>query len=131
MTPGDRKYTSSHEWVRVEGKIAYVGITDHAQEQLGDLTFIEMPHVGESFEQGDECAVIESVKAASDIYAPISGEIDAVNEELESTPETVNDDPYDAGWIFRLRKFNADEFDSLLTADEYEERLGEEEEEEE
>jgi len=131
MTPGDRKYTSSHEWVRVDGKFVYVGITDHAQEQLGDITFIEMPHVGESFEQGDECAVIESVKAASDIYAPISGEIDAVNEQLESTPEIVNEDAYDAGWIFRMRNFNADELESLLSADEYEERLGEDEEDEE
>jgi glycine cleavage system H protein len=131
MTPGDRKYTSSHEWVRVDGKFAYVGITDHAQEQLGDITFIEMPHVGESFEQGDECAVIESVKAASDIYAPVAGEIDAVNEQLESTPEIVNEDAYDAGWIFRMRKFSQDEFESLLSADEYEERLGEDEEEDE
>jgi glycine cleavage system H protein len=131
MTPGDRKYTSTHEWVRVEGKIAYVGITDHAQEQLGDITFVEMPHIGEAFEQGDECAVIESVKAASDLFAPVRCEIDSINEELATAPETINEDPYDSGWIFTIRNFVSEDVDALLSADEYDERLGEEEENEE
>jgi len=123
-------YSSSHEWVKIEGNVATLGITNYAQEQLGDITFIEMPHVGETFDKGDECAVIESVKAASDIYAPLSGEVTEINESLADAPETVNDDPYDAGWLFKLRCANAEEADELLSADEYEDTIADEEEDE-
>ena len=124
MTPDDRKYTRSHEWIKVEDDIAVVGITDHAQESLGDITFVELPSVGESVDAGSECAVIESVKAASDILAPVAGEISEVNNSLEDAPEMVNESAFEDGWLFKMRNFSEDEVEQLLDADEYEASLG-------
>lgn len=103
MIPEDLKYAKSHEWCMVEDDIATVGITQFAQEQLGDLTFIEMPEVGDTFEAGSEMGSVESVKAASEIYAPVSGEVVEINEELEDAPEKVNEEPYGAGWILKFK----------------------------
>jgi len=118
--PTDRKYAESHEWIKIEGDTAVVGITDHAQDALGDITFIELPSIGKSVSKGDEAAVVESVKAASDIYAPVSGKVSAVNTGLESTPEIVNESAFEKGWIFKLTGFSMDEYNSLLSAAEYE-----------
>jgi glycine cleavage system H protein len=118
-TPNDRTYTKSHEWVKIEGDSATVGITAHAQEALGDITFIEPPKTGTTVKAGGSCGVIESVKAASDLYAPVSGHVLSVNAELESAPEKVNGDPYGEGWIFKLSKANAAEAASLMNADAY------------
>ena len=101
--PKDLQYAKSHEWVRVEGDIATVGITDHAQKALGDITYAECPQVDDSVEAGKECGSIESVKAASDIFSPVSGTVTEVNGELEDAPETVNGDPYGAGWLFKVK----------------------------
>jgi glycine cleavage system H protein len=118
--PETLKYTAKHEWVRDDGAGIYcIGITDHAQEQLGDLVFVELPGVGATFEQNDECAVVESVKAASDVYSPISGEIVEVNTALEGTPELINQDPYGDGWIFKLQMAHPDEAEKLLNAAAY------------
>ncbi|MEQ4529724.1 MAG: glycine cleavage system protein GcvH [Mixta sp.] len=118
--PNELKYRESHEWVRKEADGTYtVGITEHAQELLGDMVFIDLPEVGASFAAGDDCAVAESVKAASDIYAPLSGEIVAVNDELEASPEQVNSEPYGSGWLFRLKASDEAELDQLLDADAY------------
>lgn len=118
-TPETLKYAASHEWARLEGDIVTVGISDHAQEALGDLVYVELPSVGDSVQAGDEAGVVESVKAASDIYAPVSGEIVEINEALADTPETVNSAPYTDGWLYRIRISDASELDKLLTADEY------------
>lgn len=118
--PGDLKYTKDHEWLKLEGDEATIGITDHAQEALGDITFVELPAVGDSFSQHDTFGVVESVKAASDLYMPVSGEVIAVNEELESAPESVNDDPYESGWIVKIKLSDPAEVDSLLDASAYE-----------
>ena len=119
--PTELKYTASHEWVRAEGEGVYsVGITEHAQELLGDMVFIDLPEVGTSFDAGDDCAVAESVKAASDIYAPISGEIDAINDELEGAPELVNSAPYSEGWLFRIKATDEAQIAGLLDAAAYE-----------
>ncbi|GAA0297217.1 glycine cleavage system protein GcvH [Psychrosphaera haliotis] len=113
--PSDLKYASSHEWVRNEGNgVVTVGITEHAQGLLGDMVFVDLPDVGDEFAAGDDCAVAESVKAASDIYAPVAGEVVAVNEELEDSPENVNSDPYGDGWLFKLKLEDASELDDLL-----------------
>jgi glycine cleavage system H protein len=118
--PGNLKYTQSHEWVRDEGDGSVtIGITDHAQELLGDLVFVELPEIGTSLDAGDECAVVESVKAASDVYSPLSGEITEVNEALADTPETINESAYEDGWIFRLALSDSDELDALMDADAY------------
>jgi glycine cleavage system H protein len=120
----DLKYIDSHEWVRVEGDgTVTVGITDHAQELLGDLVFVEFPEMDIDLSAGDECGVVESVKAASDIYSPLSGKVIAVNEELSDTPELVNSSPYQDGWIFKLKLADENELDSLLDADGYEKCL--------
>jgi glycine cleavage system H protein len=122
--PSDLLYRDSHEWVRDEGDgTVVVGISDHAQAQLGDMVFIELPEVGASFGQGDACAVVESVKAASDAYAPVTGEVTEVNETLEDQPELVNNDPYGDGWLFRMKLDDPEELDGLLSAEEYEEQL--------
>jgi glycine cleavage system H protein len=113
-------YTETHEWVRIEGELAVVGITDHAQKSLGDITFIELPQLHVEVEKGKECATIESVKAASDINAPISGEVVEINVALEEAPEKINQDPYGEGWIFKLRDFHEDELKSLMDASGYE-----------
>ncbi|MGB0237386.1 MAG: glycine cleavage system protein GcvH [Cycloclasticus sp.] len=120
-TPDDRKYADSHEWALLEadGNVR-VGITDHAQELLGDLVFVELPEVGQSVGKGDECSVVESVKAASDIYSPVTGEIVAVNDSLEDSPEVINDSPYDDGWIFIIKPVDTAELDDLLEAGGYE-----------
>ncbi len=120
MIPEDRKYMESHEWVKIEDDTAVVGITDHAQEALGDITFIELPEVDTQVTQGTECCVIESVKAANDLYAPVSGTIVSVNSELESSPEIINTSPYENGWMFKLKDFNTADLDSLMDAKAYE-----------
>ncbi len=118
-TPADRKYTETHEWVEIEDGVAVVGITDYAQDSLGDITFVELPDVGVIVSHDEECAVVESVKAASDLYAPVSGEICEVNPDLESKPELLNDDPYGEGWIFKISDFDDGEYERLMDADEY------------
>lgn len=122
--PNDLKYTSDHEWVRMEddGKMV-VGLTDYAQEQLGDLVYVDTPETGASFAAGDVCAVVESVKAASDVYSPAGGEIVAVNEELGDAPELITNDPYGDGWLFEMTPDDPAEWDGLLDADQYEELL--------
>ena len=114
------KYASSHEWARLEedGTVT-VGISDHAQDALGDVVYVETPEVGQTLSAGEEAGVVESVKAASDIYAPISGEVVAVNEALEDEPETVNSSPYDDGWFFKIKPSDESELDKLLDADAY------------
>jgi len=115
------KFTEEHEWVKVDGDIAVVGITDYAQKELGDVVYVDLPPVGESYQQGDACSNIESVKAVSDIYAPVSGEITEVNEVLEDKPEMVNKDPYGEGWLFKLEMENPDEVEDLMDAKAYDE----------
>ncbi|MBZ2189168.1 glycine cleavage system protein GcvH [Alcanivorax sp. JB21] len=118
------RYATSHEWVRLEDDgTAYVGISDHAQDAMGDLVYVELPEVGQALEVTDEAGVVESVKAASDIYAPVSGEIVAINEALEDTPELVNQDPYGDGWLFRIRLNDKAELEQLLSADDYRTQL--------
>lgn len=117
--PADLKYTSSHEWVRVDGDTVTMGISDFAQKQLGDLTFVELPAVGDNVTKGQDIAVVESVKAASDIYAPIGGTIAEVNDELESAPELINNDAFEAGWICKITLSDATELDGLLDAGAY------------
>lgn len=126
-TPKELKYTKSHEWVRLEkdGTVT-VGLTDHAQEAMGDLVYVELPPQGDPATAGKECAVVESVKAASDVYAPVSGEIVAVNGVLADAPETANKDPYGAGWIFRIKPTNPGELGALLDAAAYEASLASE-----
>ena len=114
------RFTEDHEWVRIEGDVAMVGITEYAQEQLGDIVFIELPEVGAAISQGDEAAVIESVKAASDIYAPISGEVGQVNGALDADPAIVNQDAQGDGWLFTMSISDAGELDNLMEADAYE-----------
>lgn len=127
--PAELKYTHSHEWVRSEGNDEYtVGITQHAQELLGDMVFVELPEVDSDVSREDEAGVVESVKAASDIYAPLSGTIVAVNEELDSAPELVNEEPYNEGWLFRIKISDSSELDELLSAEEYQALLAEEDE---
>ena len=121
--PTDLKYTSSHEWVSVEGDTAIIGISDHAQEELTELVFIELPDLGRELTAGDPCAVVESVKTASDIYSPVSGEVIEINNTLETAPGTVNEDPYGEGWFFKIRLRNLDELDDLLTPDDYAEQV--------
>jgi glycine cleavage system H protein len=118
--PADLKYTNSHEWVRDEGDgIVTIGITDHAQELLGDLVFVELPEVGASAETGSEIAVVESVKAASDVYSPLDGEVIEVNESLADAPEQVNDSAYEDGWLFKLKLADAGALDTLMNAEAY------------
>jgi glycine cleavage system H protein len=116
--PKTLKYSKTHEWVRQDEEFITVGITDHAQTMLGDLVYVELPELENGFEAGQECAVIESVKAAADIYCPISGEVVEVNEQLLETPQLVNEDPYGKGWLVRIRPFDKS-LNALLSADEY------------
>jgi glycine cleavage system H protein len=119
--PSDLKYLDSHEWARVESDgTVTIGISDHAQGALGDLVFVETPEVGKSLSKGGAAAVVESVKAASDVYSPVSGEVVAANEALGSSPELVNSDPYGAGWLFKIKPSNAAELQQLLDAKAYE-----------
>jgi glycine cleavage system H protein len=117
--PEDRRYLETHEWVRIEDGTARVGITDFAQDELGDVVFVEYPEIGEHLDQGGQFGVIESIKAVSDLYAPISGEVAAVNEAIETAPELVNEDPYGEGWMLEVEAGNEGELDELLTAGEY------------
>jgi glycine cleavage system H protein len=122
--PQELQYTRSHEWVRTEGDTATVGITDHAQDELGDIVYVELPEAGATFDAGDSFGTVESVKAVSDLYAPVGGEVVEVNEALGDNPEKINEDPYGEGWIIKLRV--SDEGD-LLSASDYEQFLEEEE----
>lgn len=122
--PGDLKFLKSHEWVRVEdGGKATIGISDHAQGLLGDLVYVELPNVGDSIEAGNACAVVESVKAASDVYAPVSGKIIEVNDMLADKPETINEDAYGDGWLFVVQLSDTDQLAELLNPDDYAEQL--------
>lgn len=121
--PEELKYLSTHEWARAEGDVITVGITDHAQDAMGDLVYIEVPELGQQLSAGEEAGVVESVKAASDIYAPVSGEIVAVNEGLEEEPELVNQDPYGDGWMFQIKVSDPGELDALLDAEAYQQQV--------
>ena len=125
--PGDLKFLKSHEWVRVEGdgKVT-LGISDHAQGLLGDLVYVELPNVGDAIEAGTACAVVESVKAASDVYAPVSGKVVEVNSALADKPETINEDAYGDGWLFTLEISDAEQLNELLSPDDYSELLEDE-----
>ncbi|WP_298137056.1 glycine cleavage system protein GcvH [Acidiferrobacter sp.] len=124
--PGDLRYTKSHEWVRVEGQALVVGITDHAQDLMGDMVFIELPRPGTRLAAGKECAVVESVKAASDVYAPVAGEVTMINEALANAPETLNTDPYGNGWLFTMKPADPASLQGLLDAPAYEALLASE-----
>ena len=124
--PPELRYTKEHEWVRVEGGVAAVGITDHAQEQLGDLVYLELPKVGTAVRQFEKLGEIESVKAVSDLFSPVSGEVTERNEEAVKAPELVNQDPYGRGWLVKLSLSDAGEVDKLLTAEQYEKLVAEE-----
>jgi glycine cleavage system H protein len=117
--PADLKYTKSHEWVRLAGEFAVIGITDHAQHELTDVVFVELPAPGRQLKAGEACAVVESVKTASDVYAPLSGEVVEVNKPVTDNPALINTDPYGAGWFYKLKLANAAELEGLLTADQY------------
>lgn len=120
QVPTDCKYARTHEWVKVQGDVAIIGITDHAQDSLGDITFVELPAVGSSLQQGGEFGVVESVKAASDLYAPIGGTVSAVNEALQSEPEMVNKEAHGSGWLIKVKNFDAAQLNSLMDAAAYE-----------
>lgn len=123
----DVKYLKSHEWAkREEGDIIVVGVSDHAQELLGDIVFVELPELEREVKAGEEISVIESVKAASDVYAPMSGQVIEVNEALNDQPSLVNEDAYDQGWIYKLKPFDLGEWEELISADEYQEQISEE-----
>lgn len=121
--PVDLKYAKSHEWVRLDGETAAVGITDHAQRELTDVVFVELPALGRTVKAGEACAVVESVKTASDIYAPVAGEVVAVNEALTQHPELVNRDPYETGWFFKLKVAKPVEAGHLLSAESYSQQI--------
>ena len=122
--PSDLKYAKSHEWVRVSGDTATVGITDHAQHELTDIVFVELPDVGKKFKSGDACAVVESVKTASDIYSPVSGEILETNEAVVDNPALVNSEPYAGGWFFKIKLSNPAELTSLMSPEQYKAQVG-------
>jgi glycine cleavage system H protein len=122
--PQNLKYAKSHEWALVEGKVAVVGISDHAQHELTDIVYVELPEVGARVEAGKDCAVVESVKAATDIYAPVSGEVVAINQELSNAPELVNEDPYGKGWMFKVQLSDPAEINDLLNAGDYAHHIG-------
>ncbi|MGQ9572594.1 MAG: glycine cleavage system protein GcvH [Dehalococcoidia bacterium] len=124
-SPTDRRYTKEHEWVRVDNGVGTVGITDYAQDQLGDLVYLDLPSPGTQVKQLDKLGEIESVKAASDLYSPVSGEVVEVNQEAIDKPELVNQSPYDEGWLVRLRLADPTELDGLLTAEQYDELIAE------
>lgn len=127
--PSELKYTATHEWVLQDSddeEVFTIGVTDHAQQLLGDMVFVELPEVGDNVHTGDELGVVESVKAASDFYAPISGEIVEINEDLADAPSLVNSNPYNDGWLVKIRIADAEEFDTLMSADDYAETLDEE-----
>jgi glycine cleavage system H protein len=122
--PADLKYVASHEWLKLEDDgIITIGITDHAQDLLGDVVFVELPEVGRTVSADEEIAVVESVKAASDVYAPIAGEIVEINDELVDSPELANEDPYGKAWFFKIKPANVADYDDLLSAEEYQSAL--------
>jgi glycine cleavage system H protein len=122
--PADLKYAKSHEWVRVTGDTATVGITDHAQHELTDIVFVELPEAGRKVKAGEACAVVESVKTASDIYSPVSGEVSEVNKAVVDNPALVNSEPYAGGWFYKLKLANPAELETLLGADQYTKQIG-------
>ncbi len=122
--PAELKYTKSHEWVRLSGEAATIGITDHAQHELTDVVFVELPAVGRKVKAGEACAVVESVKTASDIYSPLSGEVLEVNKAVVDNPALVNSEPYTSGWFFKLKPTNAAEANGLLSAEQYSQQIG-------
>ena len=117
------KYTETHEWIKLKGDNVLVGITDHAQSELTDIVFVELPEVGRELKKGEELCVVESVKSVSEIYSPVSGKITAINEKLEDSPETINESPYDDGWIVEIQVKNMEEIKKMLSADEYKRTL--------
>jgi glycine cleavage system H protein len=121
--PENLRYSKDHEWVRVESDVATIGITDYAQNSLGDVVYVDMPRVGDSFEAHEAFGSVESVKAVSEIFTPLAGEITEVNDGLNDTPEAVNSDPYEAGWMIKIKMKKAGEADAMLSAEEYEEYL--------
>lgn len=123
--PEELKYTEEHEWIAIEGDIATIGISDFAQSQLGDVVFVELPEVGDELEAGKPFGVVESVKAVSDVYSPLSGEVVEINEELPDAPETLNTSPYEDGWLIKIRLSNPQELDDLLDANAYQELIKE------
>ena len=116
-------YTKDHEWIRLDGDVATVGITEHAQSQLGDIVYVELPEIGRKVEKGGEAAVVESVKAASDVYAPVAGQVVAINESLDGAPATINEDAEGKGWFFRLKLDDSAQLDELMSAEQYKEYL--------
>lgn len=124
MVPDDRKYTQEHEWIQVDGDTATVGVTDYAANELGDIVFVELPETGEEFSQGDTVGTIESVKAVADLYLPVSGEVIAVNDAVVDSPELVNNNPLDEGWLLKVRLADTGELDSLLEAGAYQDLIG-------
>jgi len=124
MYPEDRKYSKEHDWAKLEGEVAIVGISYHAQEELGDIVYIDLPEVGKELKQGEVLATIESVKSASDVYSPFSGKVIEVNEKLKETPEIINEDPYNEGWIAKLEITDLNEYNNLLSAEEYKSFIG-------
>ena len=126
MVPENLRYTKDHEWVRVEGDSGIIGITDHAQEELGDIVYVELPKVGARLEQASSFGSVDSVKAVSDIYCPVAGEVAEVNQALAEAPEKVNDDPYGNGWLIKLKLTNATQVDQLMTAAQYTEYINSE-----
>ena len=122
--PADLKYAKSHEWVRVSGSVATVGITDHAQHELTDIVFVELPQPGRLIKASDACAVVESVKTASDIYSPVSGEVSEVNQAVVDNPALVNSEPYAGGWLYKVKLSNPAELDALLSPDQYRAQVG-------
>jgi len=122
--PKDLKYAKTHEWVRVSGNVATIGITDHAQQELTDIVFVEVPDVGRKIKAGDACAVVESVKTANDIYSPVSGQVTEVNEAVVADPALVNSEPYAAGWFYKIKLSHPVELDALLSPEEYKAQIG-------
>ena len=122
--PKNLMYTSEHEWVKIENNIATVGITDFAQGELGDIIFLEFPEVDEEFNEGDVFGTIEAVKTVSDLFMPISGKVESLNEELEANPQLINQDPYEKGWIIKITDFDKSSLEELLSPEEYREQLG-------
>jgi len=115
----DLKYTETHEWLKIKGNVAKIGITDHAQSELTDIVFVELPKIGKEIKKGEELCIVESVKSVSEIYAPVSGKVSKVNKQLEDTPENINKSPYDDGWLVEIEVKNKAEVDALLNADSY------------
>ncbi len=124
MVPKELKYTEEHEWARVEDDIVTIGLTDYAQKELGDIVFVELPNEGETLEQSEPFGTVEAVKAVSEIYAPVSGEVVKVNDSLDDTPQLINQDPYEEGWLVKVRLSDAGELENLLDPDQYRELIG-------